>query len=1017
MQLDDLNYVKRLLNVVMERLRDEVYTDQRDLKVEFSNENTDQVWPPPTSWRKLATGEQWGDAWSYGWFKLSGKWSKEDIESKNCIMHLDLGGEGQIFEENGKQLTAISRFTVFLPNSEKVWVELPDAQEGEFTYYARVSAHYLNGLAMDTEAYRSTPMNYNKFNAAVGYAHYGVRNQDIFDFRRELKLVSGMLKTSKENYRSRKIAGIAQEALNCYADNYNNIPAARKVLEKLWQLPAEAIQPKAVAVGHAHLDIGWLWTVEEGGEKAIRTFAEQITHIERSDDYIFGASQPYLYEQIEKRCPELFKRIQKAVAAGRWELQGGMYVEADTNCAGGEAIVRQFLYGKRYFKQKFGVDVKTVWLPDSFGFSGILPQIAQKSGCFAMVTAKPFWAHDHERELCSKFPYSHFRWQGIGGNEILVNILTECYYNGTLQPENFNDVYEYFTENDLVDEFIVSFGVGDGGGGPNMEMVKIGRMQKNLLGSPRVEFSRAAASLERQNLIKERFPLHAGEIYLELHRGTLTTISKIKKLNRMIEGKLFELDYLNAIVPEPIKASELEKIWKILLLNQFHDILPGSSIPELYRRNFAALEALIDETEKHKHALAEQLLEKNDNAVTLFNPHAVDCTSTVKLPDDWQSVTGDYPQELRDGALAVRVNVPAHSSITLYQAPGAAAAVVPQAGFTLENSIIRYTFDKNGHLIEAYDKAAGYQMIAPGKYGNDLKLYVDRPTQFDAWDVEIDYERMAIAPDAVRLIEHSKGACSEQLTFEFKFNKSTILQTIVLNNNSARLDFRTDVNWHENHRMLRTDFPLSIDFDNVRCEQGFGFIRRSARRNTINERHCFEFAAQRCILAGDGMNRAALMSDCKYGYKAANGAIGLNILRSPRYPDEITDRGLLSCTYSFMVYSGMSDEIARSEALELNRPPMLLTGLAGTVDNLLQQINIDGVSVEALKVSEDDPAIRVLRLVEQYGNAVTGEVKFNRPCSIAESDLQENPLTPWSGLQQQIDLEFKPFEIKTLMLK
>ncbi|MBE6381321.1 MAG: alpha-mannosidase [Lentisphaerae bacterium] len=1024
MQPDELSYIKHYLTVTVERLRSDLYTAGQDLYAEFAPESTPgTLWPPPeSSWRSIAPGERWGGAWDYGWFKLSGTWSATDEAQQNCLLHLDLGGEGLVCDESGRPLTAISKYSVFAPDLEKVRVDIPQVKAGKFVFYVRLSAHYLNGLAMDTEAYcDNKPMNYGAYDAIFSFARQLRRNPEACLYRQELMLLKGILAKTTDPAKERKIAGIIRRSLNFYADDVQNIPQARQLLREFWQHKADSMQLTATATGHSHLDIGWLWTVQEGEEKAIRTFSEQMTHLERNPDYVYGASQVYLYEKIEARCPELFEKIKKMVAGGRWELQGGMYVEGDTNCAGGEALVRQFLYGKRYFMEKFGVDVKSVWLPDSFGFSAILPQVAALSGCFAMVTAKPFWAHCYAPDECSKFPYSAFIWQGLGNKEILVNILPECYYNGVFSGENLAEAKKFFTESDLLDEFLLPFGIGDGGGGPNSDMINAGRYFRDLADQPKVQFGRAIDSLERQYQKRGILPRHKGEIYLELHRGTLTSIGKIKKLNRLLEGKLIALDHINALASEPLPGKVTEKLWKTLLLNQFHDILPGSSIPELYRRNFAELEQAANEIDQLTARLGQTLLQSNVNAVTLFNPAAHPVFRKIELPENWHGLEAQknvYTQKC-NGRLTAWGQLQPLQSLTLHRSdrePAVEAAA--SDSLTLENPLVSYTFNPNGQLVSAIDKTTGQEMIAPGSCGNLLQCYVDRPNQFDAWDVDVNYENIASATAGGRLLAHTRGPAFDSMSWEFKVNNSTIRQQVELPCNSRELKFITQVDWHETHKMLRVDFPLALDFDSVRCELGFGFIRRSSKRNTPQEKHCFEFSAQRFIAAGDGSSRVGLLADCKYGYKACGNSIGLNLLRSPRYPDEVTDRGLHEFTYSFIIdANAASDRFIREAAYALNRPALCFEGCSGSINTLIKALEIPGVTIEAVKVAEDDPSGRVIRLAEQYGENTRGRLVLNQTGCWGETDLLERPLTGNSGSSDVIELEFKPFEIKTLLIK
>ena len=811
---------------------------------------------------------------------------------------------------------------------------------------------------------------------------------------------------------ARRRAAVVRRALNLYAEDLANLDAASAILEEEHRLPAETWQPVAHAVGHAHLDIAWLWSVDEGIQKAVRTFAEQLTNLERQPGYIFGASQAYLYEQVKHFAPSLFERIRQAVREGRWEIQGGMYVESDSNCIGGESLVRQFLYGKQFFQREFGVDVQTVWLPDSFGFSAILPQIARQAGCFAMVTAKPFWASVQNKENCQKFPYSAFRWRGLR-DELLVNILPMCYYNGLLTPDLLNSAAAYSTENDVTDRFLVTFGVGDGGGGPTEEMIERGRLAQNTAGVPKVRFSTAAECLRLQARFLDQLPRWEGEIYLELHRGTLSNIAKIKRLNRLVERRLTSFEILNAAMGGKFPADLLEHAWKTLLLNQFHDILPGSSIPAVYDRSFHELSNILATTALAARRIVGESTAREPGAMLLFNTTSLPHRELIQLPNG--------PDD-KDAPRFIPITVPPLSSVTLHDCAARAeelplAEEGPLDTAFLENAHARYEFDRQGRLVRAFGKATGTDFIAPDRPGNLLAIRVDRPNKYDAWDIDVEYERMQPILPRVTLLRRHVGRAAQALFLEYQWEKSVVRQEIRLAADSARLDFITEVDWHEDHRMLRVDFPLAIAFANVRCDLDFGFIERSQRRNSTAERNQFEFSCQRYLACGDGTARFALLNDCKYGAKAADNSIGLTLLRSARYPDERTDRGCHRFTYAILPYDGTcGDTPMLAEAVALNTPLMSFPDRAGELRTPIQEVAIPGVTLEAMKFAEDGSGDLILRFVEQFGQPAQGAVALAGAFTATPVDLLERPVGA-ALADAPLRLAFEPFEIKSLRLR
>ncbi len=1018
MQPDEYKHLAGRLALTRERLAEYLHDRVAVCEAEFAPETTPAFWPPPTTgWRRIEIGETWGHAWQYGWFRFRCEWPQE-AAGEEPVLDLRLGGEGLVYTEDGHPLAAVTAYSVYVPSLEKRHIRLGrPVGAGPLVFYARVAAHFYNGLLVSPgETPHRAPMNYTEYRAVFTCAELARLNRPVQRYIRLLQHFEGLLKGENPDapsFLARRRAGVVRQSLNRYAENPANLDEASLLLEEALRQPAEPWQPVACAVGHAHLDIAWLWPLDEGVQKAVRTFAEQLTNIERQPGYIFGASQPYLYEQVKAFAPALFERIRQAVRDGRWELQGAMYVEADSNCIGGESLARQFLYGKSFFQREFGVDVQTVWLPDSFGFSAVLPQIARQAGCFAMVTAKPFWASVQNKENCQKFPYSAFRWRGLR-DDLLVNILPMCYYNGVLTPDMLDFAAATFTENDRLDRFLVSFGIGDGGGGPTEEMIERGRLVQNASGTPRVRFSAAVECLRHQARQLDDLPAWDGEIYLELHRGTLSNIARIKFLNRKIERDLLNLEALNAAFGGKLSPSDLEKLWKVLLINQFHDILPGSAIPSVYQHAFQELEAVSAKARAAARKIIEAATVQENDSLLLFNPTSLPHHEVLELPASGQ----DSPLPSFN-----EVTIPPFSTLVLHhrqelaaQSRPAEAPVFDADGLaTLENATVRYRFDACGRLVSACRKADGFEFIPPGRPANILACHVDRPNKYDAWDIDCEYERMPpILPDVTPRARLLSPAC-QQLEVEYRWEHSAIRQHIRLAAHSDRLDFITEADWHENHRMLRVSFPLSIHFTEVRCDLGFGFLRRTALRNTTAQRNQFEFACQRYLACGDGPDRAALLNDCKYGANARDGALGLTLLRSARYPDELTDRGRHRFTYAFLPYDGTcGDAMLLQEALALNAPLMQFPDRAGDLVSPVQAVAIPGVTLETLKTAEDGSGDLVLRLVEQLGAHAAGSVEFARPVQATCVNLLEEGSGAPALSGAALPLAFAPFEIKTL---
>ena len=495
-------------------------------------------------------------------------------------------------------------------------------------------------------------------------------------------------------------------------------------------------------------------------------------------------------------------------------------------------------------------------------------------------------------------------------------------------------------------------------------------------------------------------PTWDGEIYLELHRGTISNIARMKRLNRMAERRLENLEFLNVSLCGGLEPGVLETLWKRLLLNQFHDILPGSAIPSVYQRTFRELEELIQKADAEVLSMVSKATLPEEDSLLLFNP-----TSHPHHELIW----GD------DGRCS-EVTLPPFSSQVIHPSELAPlrSSLPPRDGlYTLENPLVRYQFDSNALLVSAMHKATGRELIPRNRPANLLACHVDRPNQYDAWEIEREYMNMPQARPETKILSFSATLFCQVLEVEYRWENSTARQRILLAGNSARLDFVTEVDWHETHRMLRVEFPLSLHFDQVRCDLGFGFIRRSALDNLTSERNQFEFSCQKYIACGEDGDRAALLNDCKYGASARNGALGLTLLRSARYPDELTDRGHHSFTYSFLAFS--DEATLLQEAVALNAPLLQFPGRTGTITSPVKELAVPGAALEALKFAEDGSGDFIVRLVEQLGEHASGTLEFSFPVDISSVSLLEEPgsrIAPCKGTS--IHLAFQPFEIISL---
>ncbi|MBO7742093.1 MAG: alpha-mannosidase, partial [Victivallales bacterium] len=603
----------------------------------------------------------------------------------------------------------------------------------------------------------------------------------------------------KEDYRSKRLLNILNRACNTLKGKAANAPAAREVLQEALKWKALSSALTTTAVGHAHIDVGWMWPVKETIRKAARTFSSQLTLMERYPEYVFGASQPQLYKFVQDHYPQLFEKIRQRIKEGRWECQGAMWVECDCNVPSGESLIRQFLHGKNYYMDNFGVDVRHLWIPDVFGYAASLPQIIKKTGCSFFVTQKISW------NRINHFPYSTFRWRGIDGSEVVTHFPPEDNYNSPLIAGILAGAQTRFEQNDQCEEFLTLFGIGDGGGGPKDEYIQRGILCRDLEGAPKVRFGTAQGFCDRVLADDTRkLPSWSGELYLENHRGTLTTQAHTKRNNRKLEQLMTTAEMICSLLPAAqYPHQEFDGIWKCILINQFHDIIPGSSIRKVYETTEAEHAQCIAQVGEIVKEAGKQLFTADENSLVLFNTLAYDYKRPVELPASWgtaavadASGAAVVVQKESDGTLVAAVPVPAGCSVNLRKAAGAAAAVVQDNVLVLENDVVRYVFNEDGQVTSAIWLEDGRELLeAPG---NVFGYYADRPTYYDAWDVDIWYKDQLIetavaAAPATREV----GPVRSVLNFQLKVGNSVISQKVTLAQGSASLEFSTKVHWDE----------------------------------------------------------------------------------------------------------------------------------------------------------------------------------------------------------------------------
>lgn len=793
---------------------------------------------------------------------------------------------------------------------------------------------------------------------------------------------------------------------------------------------------KLILAGHAHIDTGWLWPLRETQRKCARTFSTVLGLMDRYPEFHFSCSQPLQYEWIKTNYPELFKRIKQRVKEGRWELCGAPWIEPDHNMPAGESLIRQYLYGNRWFEREFGKRSHIAWVPDSFGYTWSLPQIMRKAGLTAFVTTKIDWSQ------FTQFPYSMFEWEGADGTRIFA-VMPPLNYNGNPVPKDCIAQWSQFKQKEFADEIPFAFGWGDGGGGPTMNMLEHGRRLKNIVGVPRCEFGRISDSVERmrKQSSKRSLPVYNGELYLELHRACQTTQARTKRNNRKCETALHDAEFLGTLAHihgGKYDHSTLWEAWKPVLTNQFHDILPGSSITEVYEqaeRDYSqALEAISDV----QSAAARTLANGIDTAgagkpLIVFNSLSWvrDGVAAIKFSKALPAASVCAPngdavphQWLSDGTLLFEVDgVPplgwAAYRVIEDSVKASSRGTLHASTKGMENDLVEIEFDDHGRIIRFYDKVHAREVVPNDTRANVLQLFDDRPHLHDAWDFDHNYERTMWEPakaHSIRVIE--LGPVRAVVRFARKTEHSTITQDVTLHANSSRVDFVTSVDWHEKHVLMKVAFPVDVRSSRATYEIQYATVERPTHHNTPHDRARFENTAMRWVDLSEGDYGVSLLNDCKYGYDVKANILRLSLLRSSTDPDPVADQGRHEFTYSLYPHAwGWRNRVVR-RGLELNTPfvvaqPKATHGSLPPIHSFAS-IDAENVIIDWIKKCEDSNAI-IVRLYEAHGQRGNATITFSqKPAKVTECDLMEENDTPVKTQGNSVNLFIKPYELRAL---
>lgn len=981
-------------------------------------------------------GTRWGRSYEYCWMR--GKITlPAEAEGKRIVMDLPAGGESALFID-GRSFGTYRAEWVNMPHHFLVDNTLTACGKAGQSFELMIEAyagHYFPESPLASCAtgpvlpgsYRDPKTEGER--AVLGRLTYGIWNEEAYQLFIDMDTLR-MLgeQADPESLRADRIAEALEQATLLIdfeqpeEGRLQSYQAARKALKPVLEAHNGSTSPAFYAVGNAHLDLAWLWPMEETFRKTSRTFAAQLRLIEEYPEYKFLQSQPAAYAMCREYYPELYQRIRQAAKKGQWIPEGAMWVEPDTNMTSGESLIRQLIHGKRFFREEFGIDSVVLWLPDTFGYSAALPQLLKGCGVKYLVTQKIFWTYNQ----ADRFPYHYFTWQGADGSQI--NTFLPTSYTYRTHPEMVCETWRKRVQKRGLDAFLLPYGYGDGGGGPCRDDIEYLRREKDLEGMPRMKSEGPVQFFE--DMEKEGDPknTYVGELYFAAHRGVYTSQAAVKRGNRKSELALREAEMWGTLAAVSDKGyhypqQRMDAAWKRLLLNQFHDILPGSSIGRVYERAREDFQWIQNEGK----AVMEEAFSAmtSGEGVTVFNSLSAVRRGLVVLPERFangaRTLDGEeIPTQKTDDGILALVTAPPCGMVSLVpsEAPVSLRSVcarLTETGAVMENEAVRAVLNRRGEVVSFVDKKTGREFAASAM--NRLLAYKDIPRTFDAWDIDSNYAELPVETDEpVSLTLKESGGLRAVLHLERRLLHSDFSQDIVLEAGSRRLDFVTKVNWKELHRLLKVSFPVAVQAEEGINEIQFGYVTRPTHRSRQYDKDRFEVCNQRYSALCDQSHGAAVLNDCKYGVSMNGNELQLSLLRAAASPEMRADNGEHTFTYAFTAWEGsFGDSPVVEEAYRLNVPMGIADGSCRTFSAF--QLDKENVWIDTVKPAEDGSGDGIVRLYESKKADTCCTVKTQLAVQkVWLCDMLENPQEEISIEDCTVSLHFHPFEVKTLRM-
>ena len=997
---------KQYLDVIKRYIK----TDKYEIKEILYKEGKDR----PEKWEQFKD-VTWGGYDKWAWFKTNFQIPAE-FEGKAVVLELVTGEETEWNAVNPQFLVYVNGVEKQAFDTNHTYLHLTDnasaKEEFEVVYFGYSGREHGKTMrfkpALYIYDYKVQSLYYNLLTA--------VRAAEMYDCDNEYRI-------SIENYITNAL-NLIDLRIPGSEDFYSSVEEAGCYLaDEFYGKFCDKKYPVVNCVGHTHIDVAWQWTVEQTRQKAVRSFTTALELMDRYPEFIFMSSQPQLYKFVKEDAPEVYARIKKRVEEGRWEAEGAMWLEADCNLISGESMIRQILHGKRFFKEEFGKDSKILWLPDVFGYSAAMPQILKKCGVDTFVTSKISWNE------YNAMPYETFSWQGIDGSEIFTQFITGAEpnvklgdktnhyssYNAKPQPVTLAFSWEHYHQKDINNELLMSYGYGDGGGGVTEEMLEFQRRTGN--GIPSVPVSRPSTAEEciariKKNVEGKKLPKWVGELYLELHRGTYTSIAKNKRFNRMSEFLLQHTE-TSCLIAKKLLGGEYPKkslydSWENVLLNQFHDIIPGSSIKDVYDVTDAEYADLIEKNTALSDSALESIADGTNSAgILVYNPTGFERSEPVEF----------------EGKEIYAENIPAYGWRVISDIPAADDGTLSAERSHMENKFFSIDIDKDGNLTSIYDKQNSRELVKEGERANVLQAFDDHPRAYDNWEISIYYnEKMWEINDAESIEVVKQGPLSASLRIKKKFLNSHITQTITIYRDIPRIDFDNDIDWNEHHILLKAAFPVDITADKATYEIQYGALERPTHSNTSWDAAKFEVCAHKWADLSEADYGAALLNDCKYGYDIHDGVMRLSLLRCGTEPNPEADIGRHVFKYSFMPHSGdWRRGGVIKEAYSVNCPLKVFAAKGGgSLSDSFSFISSDceNVIISSVKEACDSEDI-IVRVYEAFGKRSKAVISLGFEAEeIFESNMIETEdYGKVSGKCRSFEFEIKPFEIKTFRIK